>query len=361
MGLQSEESLALLQLADLAARGGDSKHEDLYVGMAGLFGQRNKMLTQRERVLVTQILRHLTHEVEMSIRVALAERLADDPNAPHELVLMLADDKIEVARPVLARSPVLTEEDLVALIEVTTPEHHIIVASRPEIGEAVSAALARGECEAVLVALLRNMSARIGGQDFDHLVELARTTMALQEPLVSRRDLPHALASKMYHWVSISLKTAIAQRFPAATVTVSRTMHDATSTAMTGSPPPPEHGAAKLIEKLAAANQLRASFLIRVLQQGQMELFELGFAKLLGISPHAVRRALYEDRPAMVALACRAVGIDVSVFKTVYELSRQRRNITRILTDDDRDEVHAVFGTVTKPAALQRLRTSLAA
>ncbi len=68
------------------------------------------------------ILRLLARDVEMAIRIALAERLADDSTAPHDLILLLADDRIEVARPLILRSPLLTDAELLRMIgECGTP------------------------------------------------------------------------------------------------------------------------------------------------------------------------------------------------------------------------------------------------
>ena len=46
---------------------------------------------------------------------------------------------------------------------------------------------------------------------------------------------------------------------------------------------PPADSAQKLIEKLAASGQLKAGFLMRVLSQGQIDLFDLAFARLLDV------------------------------------------------------------------------------
>src|SRR5207237_4646298 len=100
------------------------------------------------------------------------------------------------------------------VIERGGDDHHIVVAERPAIGETVSAALARSECEAVLIALLRNGSAKISHATFDHLITRARNIEALHEPLAGRKDLPAALASRMYVWVSGALKTALMGRYP---------------------------------------------------------------------------------------------------------------------------------------------------
>ena len=79
--------------------------------------------------------------------------------------------------------------------------------------------------------------------------------------------------------------------------------------------------APKLIEKLAIGGQLRAGFLLRALQMGETELFDLAFAMLLDLDLEAFRRVYYTKDAHRAALACRAVGIDRCAFPTVYGLS----------------------------------------
>lgn len=79
--------------------------------------------------------------------------------------------------------------------------------------------------------------------------------------------------------------------------------------------------ARKLIDKLAIAGQLGAGFLLRVLLQGQTELFDLAFARLLDLDVENFRTAFYAHDARNRALACRAVGIDRSVFATVQRLA----------------------------------------
>ena len=110
------------------------------------------------------------------------------------------------------------------------------------------------------------------------------------------------------------------------------------------------------MEKLAASGQLKAGFLMRVLSQGQIDLFDLAFAKLVNMPLAAFRTAFYERGAHIVALACRAAGIDRSVFATVFNLSRQVRGMTSVLTPADSAAVDKVFTTLTRQAALDELR-----
>ena len=178
----------------------------------------------------------------------------------------------------------------------------------------------------------------------------------LQEPLIRHPGLPPAIASRMYVWVSGALKTALTQRYPYVAQSLNRAMDDSVAALQSGSPSASDASARKLVAKLSASGQLRASFLIRVLQQGQMELFEHGFAALLGLEVTAMRKALSSENPVTVALACRAVGIDRSVFMTVYSLSRKHKHHSGIFSDTEQAQIQAIFAETQKIEALHRLK-----
>jgi uncharacterized protein (DUF2336 family) len=332
-----------------------TRFDEVYVAVANLFEHQNSAFTKQERELAADILRRLSKDVEMSIRIQLAVRMAGETAAPQELILLLAQDDIEVARPVLERSPILSDEDLVRIVEGGTENHQIAVAERPAIGVTVSAALERCACELAVIALLRNASAKIGPETFDLLGERARMLSRLQEPLIERQDLPPALVRSLAVWLSGGLKAALVRRYPDAAQSLSSAIDETAASVGPLDPPVPEISAKKLIEKLRASGQLRASFLIRVLNQGQMELFEHGFAALLELDVKTMRKALY-GRPMRVALACRAAGIDRSVFMTVFKRSRYHRGVTALVSDSEREQIEAVFSGFQKTEALDRLR-----
>ena len=352
-------SAELQQLAGAVAGSTDGR-KNIFLAVSTLFERQNAQFSSTERELATDILRRISKDVEMSIRIALAERLADSPDAPAELINLLADDRIEVARPVLARSPVLTQSDLIRIVGGATTDHHMIVAQRPGLGEMVTAALARSDCEAVLIALLRNSGAKISHETFEALVARARSLESLQGPLTERRDLPAQLATRMYVWVSGALKSALISRYPHIAQSLARTIEETSSSLQSGKSPTSPDSAKKLIDKLSASGQLKASFLIRVLQQGQMELFEQGFAALLKIDVEAMRKTLYGGGARTVALACRAAGIDRSVFHTVFHLSRHHRKILAALSDSEDSEIEAIFRQVPKTEALDRVKAEAA-
>jgi uncharacterized protein (DUF2336 family) len=346
------------RLAQLAVNPQGTSREEIYLAVASLYRIQGTGLNPRERALMHEILRRLTRDVEMAIRIALAERLADDASAPIELVLLLADDTIEVARPLLLRSPLLSDEDILELVAEASHDHHEAVAARPHIGEPVTDLLAKSDRESVLITLVRNATAKISSGAYERLVEKSRQIATLQEPLTRRPDLPAALATRMCDWVSDTLKGYIAKNYAIAPDKLLNAMTNA-SNVVKSEPPapssPPAESAQKLIDKLAISGQLKAGFLLRVLHQGQMDLFDLALAKLVNLSLSELRTRFYDGGPRAVALACRGVGIDRCVFNTVYNLSRHARDLRTTLTVADQAEVERIFSTTSKPAALTEL------
>jgi uncharacterized protein (DUF2336 family) len=339
-----------------------ASREEIYLAVASLYRIQGAGLNARERELMRDILRRLTRYVEMAIRVALAQRLSEDTTAPHDLILLLVDDSIEVARPLILHSPLLTEADVLTLIAEAGVAHQEAVAGRPNISEPVSAALANCEHESVLLALVRNVTARISETTYNVLVEKSRAITGLAEPLVRRPDLPPQLATQMCEWVSDALKSYIRTNYTIAPRTVDSALADANKV-LKSEPPgpkdPPPDSAQKLIDKLAASGQLKAGFLMRVLSQGQADLFDLAFARLLEVELEKFRPFFYRDNVRPVALACRAAGIDRSVFATVFNLSRQARNQHAVLNAAAMADAEEIFATLSRAAALEQIRTQI--
>ncbi|MGN6514862.1 MAG: DUF2336 domain-containing protein [Rhizomicrobium sp.] len=345
---------SMARLAQLAANPQEVGRDEIYVAIASLYRAQSSYLSERERGLMREILLKLSHDVEMAVRIALAERLADDEEAPADLILMLCDDSIEIARPVIMRSRKLTDHDILKFVGQASVAHQETVAQRPNIGEPVTEVLAKSEAESVLVALVRNATARIGDSAFQTIVEKSRQIESLQTPLVHRADLPPVLATQMCDWVSEALKNHITASFsaPKAAAAVEPVSIALRQPPAAGQPAQGGDNTQKLVEKLYTAGQLKAGFLLRVLHQGQIDMFDVAFARLVGMELNNFKRAFYQHGPRAVALACRAAGIDRAVFATVFNLSRQGRCVSTTISPEQRTEVENVFKVFTRSDAI---------
>src|SRR5262249_50717040 len=151
----------------------------LFDRVAGLLFEGEGELTPEVRVLIDQILTGLIHHVEGEVRLKVAQRISTLKTAPHELTQLLANDAIEIARPVLHHSPVLNTKDLIAIIGGKTPAHREAIAKRAQVPSEVSAALVTHQEPKVIEALLANLGAQIPRQVFCDLVALSKAAESI--------------------------------------------------------------------------------------------------------------------------------------------------------------------------------------
>jgi uncharacterized protein (DUF2336 family) len=353
----SGASQRLEKLVELARDSSGASRTSLFYSLIQLYERDVSQVSPAELALMREIMRRLLHQVEMRVRLALAERLAEDANAPHDLILLLANDRIEVATLVLERSRAFTETDLIDIVHRTTPAHQKVVAARPDVTESVADALAASTADDVLEALLKNALARISKTTFEAIADRAKVNTTLQHTLLNRPGVPASVATKLYGHVSDALKSFITQHFQIDAAKLDHNLQAATNSAAKGI----EISAQRLVEKLYAAGQLKPGFLIKSLHQGQSELFEWAFAKLLGVTLDEARLLIYRRSPATLAIACRAIGIDRSVFATIFNYTRMSSSQSLTLSAQDRSETDRVFQSVTPQAAREKVRLGLAA
>lgn len=285
------------------------------------------------QALLNSIFMTLVVEAERDIRHRLAERLADAKWAPSALINIMALDEIEIARPIIARSPVLQDHDLIRLLVQATLEHQIEIARRPRLPGAVVEAIISRDEPAVLTALASNETAEISPDAMSRLVGRSREVVALRSPLARHPRLSSDLAEQLYLLVGRALRDALMSRFHLDPAKMQAAVDDALRAAHRGdhdAEPGPveldedrEEMERSLIEKLDSAGQLRPGYLLRVLREGRLQLFVMALARLGKFEPPQIRRAIDSGRPELLALACSAVGIDRSVFPTILEHVRQ--------------------------------------
>jgi uncharacterized protein (DUF2336 family) len=284
--------------------------------------------------VLREIFMSLVVEAERDLRQRLAERLATAAWAPHALINILALDDIEIARPIIASSPVLKDQDLIRLLVEATLEHQVEVAKRPQIGSTVVDAILAQSHPDVLAALAGNETAEVGVAQLTRLVAASRRIAALRAPLSRHPKLTVDLAYALYVWVGDTLRHSIASRFRIDEDALHSVIEDVVKDAHAGAPSkadrlttPEREGEReemerRLVAKLASVGQLRPGYLLRALREGKLNLFIAALATLGDFPFDVLRRAVNSDRAEYLALACAAVGIDRSVFPSLLALVR---------------------------------------
>jgi uncharacterized protein (DUF2336 family) len=298
--------------------------QTLVATIGDLFFAQNQVLSDRERTLMTEILRQLIRDVEVSVRRALADRLAEQKTAPRDLVRALANDTIEVAHPLLVNSEVLLDLELVEIIRNRTLEHQLAIAIRKSLSEEVADALVETANVDVIKTLLENPHAQVSQKTMEYLVEQSQRVDTYQNPLLRRPELDAQLAKRMYWWVSAALRAYILEHFEIDPSELDETMetavHDLTS-GPTGAPPK----AVELADRLSEHSQITPALILRTLRDGEVALFAALFARFTGIRLQLVHRMLFEPGGEGLCIACRGAGIDKSTFASIYVLTRKAR------------------------------------
>jgi uncharacterized protein (DUF2336 family) len=296
----------------------------LVATIGDLFFSQHDVLSDRERSLMTEILRQLIHDVEVSVRRALAERLAEQPLAPHDLVVALANDEIEVAHPLLVNSDVLQDLELIEIIRNRTLEHQLAISIRKSVSEEVADALIATDSIDVIKTLLENHNADISQRTMEYLVEQSQRVDTYQNPLLRRPDLDTTLAKRMYWWVSAALRTYILDRYEIDPGELDETM-ESTVKSLTEAEGDQRPKAVELADQLAERQEITPALIVKTLREGEVALFAALFGKYTGIRLQLVQRMLFEPGGEGLAIACKGSGIDKSTFASIYVLTRKAR------------------------------------
>ena len=128
-------------------------------------------LTPLERAEAIVAMTGLLDDPSALVRRALAEAVAGAREVPRYVVVALANDHSEVAAAVLARSPILTDAELVDCAAIGDVFAQCAIARRADLGVAPSAALAEiGKREAA-IALISNQGANLSAPTLRRLFE----------------------------------------------------------------------------------------------------------------------------------------------------------------------------------------------
>ncbi|MBI2254795.1 MAG: DUF2336 domain-containing protein [Proteobacteria bacterium] len=349
----ANESIDGEQLLALAQLRSDEGRAELFAVMGDLFHDRNDLLSAQERALMLDILEKLIGEVARDVKRKLALRLADAPGLPRELAVLLANDEIEVATPILLRSAVLQDVDLVEVIRHRSRQHILTIAMRRDLSTVVSDALVETGDRDVIRTLLENQDASIAKVTLAYLVEQSKSVDEFQEPLVRRRDLPADLARRMIYWVAAALRQALLDRFDIDSAAlddrleplVQETVAEALAEAEV------DDASAVLARALGAGRQLTPRLLLQTLRKGEIQLFEAMFAEMSGLRLRLITRIAYEPGGQGLAVAARGMGLNREEFATIYLLTRRARNAQAIFAPADLGRALEFFDRLSHAAA----------
>ncbi|MFO0389655.1 MAG: DUF2336 domain-containing protein [Alphaproteobacteria bacterium] len=269
---------------------------DMTDRIAGAYSQT--ALSQHENMIAEQIFRLLLRDTEVRVRIALAEHVKSSTVIPHDIIKKMAKDVEEVALPLLQHSQVLTDDDLVELINASNESsRHVAICKRSKVSVVVSDTLLGKGGDEVVLALADNEGAEISEAGVGKIIESHRDNNALMQRLVNRQNLPVAAVNKLINAVSSTLADTLKKKYNISADHIDQEVEKArekeTLQVIRHARTPDD--VMKIITQLRSFNRLSPSIILSALCQGNFEFFETSLAVLAKL-PVENARALINDR-----------------------------------------------------------------
>jgi uncharacterized protein (DUF2336 family) len=269
---------------------------------------------------------HLLAKVPVADRIHIAERLAIRTDAPQAIMRMLGKDQIEVARTMLARSPVLGPLDLLAIIAATGPQHHALIARRPDLSSDVMKAL-RVSGDLDLVGLLDSMEEAVrqpARTEFRSTVKAAAPAAGDISPDTISAPPAHVSAARpLANWVSHRESIALrSNRFdPQQFLGLDRTARLRVMAELATRPPVRHYGGSSDRLDRAFRSILGAAQIVGFARTGDRKALAEAIAEGTDVQVEFVRSCLADATGEPLAVLLKALGLENAQAQQVFLLA----------------------------------------
>lgn len=281
--------------------------------------------TESELTLANEIFRLLLKDTEMRVRKLIAEELKSCMHAPHDIVWALANDHHEVAAPLLQYSYVLTEEDLIKIVQATR-EHPKLraIAARESISKELSHALVETRDVQVVKKVVGNSGAALADTTLEDVLDNFSRDNSVLEELVYRGGLPHHFAEKLFSKVSDTLKKQLTKKYRMSRHVVEDASENARETALLQfiSPWMSQQDINKLVDQMHRNHRLHDSVIIRSLCIGDLRFFEAAIARRVNIPTSNARILILDPGPLGFKALYESAGLPASFYAAISTMLR---------------------------------------
>jgi uncharacterized protein (DUF2336 family) len=288
-------------------------------------GYNSGLYSDSETKLANEIFRLLLKDTEMKVRLLMADALKSNMQVPHDIIWALANDRNEVAVPILQFSHVLSEEDLASIARATR-EHPKLkaIAHRETLSKQVSHELVVKRDRDVTRELLSNRGAVLAETSMDIILEDFAGENSVLEELVLRGGLPYEFAERLFSTVSDTLKKQLTRRYKINQQLAEESTTNARETALLQfiSPWMSQNDIDQLIDEMHRNRRLSDSVIIRSLCIGDLRFFETAIAKRVGIPVSNARILLIDPGPLGFKALYDSSGLPESFYDAIRTMLR---------------------------------------
>ncbi|EFG6100899.1 DUF2336 domain-containing protein [Salmonella enterica subsp. enterica] len=272
----------------------------------------------------------LLDDPSSKVRAAMAEALSMSRLAPPQIVAALASDQADVAAMIVARSPLLSDVDLIDRVAEGHGSTQRLIARRSRVSMSLAASIAEiGEEEACL-ALLDNSGADIAPLSLRRMAERFGHVGRVREALTHNERLPadsrHLLVTRVGEallespFIRGTIGASFAEKVTRnACIKAGLTLVERTSQA--------EYPA--LIEHIRLRGELSAGFLVRIIAHGKVDFFGAALVALTGQAQTRVRSLLADGFDTALCALFGKAGLSRAIHSVILCALKVWRAVAR--------------------------------
>lgn len=294
---------------------------------AYLYGDMDAPARREAEIALTSLL----DDASPLVRRALADNFASAVDAPHSIVAALANDQSDIATPVLSRSPLLTEAELIDCAAIGDAFAQSAIALRARVPAGVCAALAEVGAREAAISLAVNPGADLPAFAMRRMIERFGDDGEMREALLSRPYLPATVRNDLVNAAAASLTAFVvdcawlsserAERLARETRDKANVIIVTDAAERDG-----RQGVRELVAHLRASRQLTASLVLRALLSGNRDFFEAALVELSGLREDKVAGLVRDYRGAGFAALYGRAGLPAKflpAFRAALDAQRE--------------------------------------
>ncbi|GLQ18984.1 DUF2336 domain-containing protein [Maritalea porphyrae] len=294
---------------------------ELMRNMAKLFRHVVDRCDDEQIAKYDEVLCQLAELVEAEARADVAELLAPLSRAPGHVVIKLANDEIEVAAPLLEFSSVLSDDDLIEIVQEQSNDHRFAIAGRSPVTDRVGSELVKRADSRTVLRLVSNKDAVIGQNTGTGLLARAAGDKNIAASLGNRKDVDwQQIHARLSEAGKRALKSLAAANVPvdeekladAKAVVLNRAKNEAGFSATEWKV------AWGQVKALADRRQFNLSSIERFCRFGYGHHVASSLAILLRIKPEVLVKWLATQDTGAMIVAIRAMNFKPELFQRVF-------------------------------------------
>lgn len=317
------------ELQDVVQHGSPERRAETLRRVTTLFLEGARHFSEEHVSLFDDVIGYMIEQIETKALAELARRLAPVPNAPPEVVRVLAvNDDITVAGPVLAQARI-HDGDLQYIAEHKGQGHLLAISTRTGLTEALSDILvSRGDRE-VARSIADNRQARLSAGAFATLVRRASDDGTLAERIASRADIsPQLFRQLLMQATEVVQQRLLARAKPETQAEIRKVLAQVSQEIGSRASPRDYADAIQTVRAQHQQRKLTQADVLGFAQAGKYDETIVALATMCGVPVEVVDRLMGGERFDPVLILGRSADFSWETVRAIINAKPDAKDIS---------------------------------